>query len=125
MLVEGGIPLPESLSLANQVLPTALQPGGVAVVTAMRQGLAPSIAYIQAQMATPVAEQLLRAGERSGDVGLMLRRAAEFHENEVSKSLEQAMRVIEPLVMTFIGVGVGVVVILMYLPIFELASAIQ
>jgi general secretion pathway protein F len=125
MLVEGGIPLPESLSLANQVLPTALQPGGVAVVTAMRQGLAPSTAYIQAQMATPVAEQLLRAGERSGDVGLMLRRAAEFHENEVSKSLEHAMRVIEPLVMTFIGVGVGVVVILMYLPIFELASAVQ
>lgn len=125
MLVEGGIPLPESLSLANQVLPGALQPGGQAVVHAMRQGLAPSLAYIQAQMATPVAEQLLRAGERSGDVGLMLRRAAEFHETEVAKTLEKAMRVIEPLVMTFIGVGVGVVVIMMYLPIFELASAIQ
>jgi len=125
MLVEGGIPLPESLSLANQVLPGALQPGGQAVVHAMRQGLAPSLAYIQAQMATPVAEQLLRAGERSGDVGLMLRRAAEFHETEVAKTLEKAMRIIEPLVMTFIGVGVGVVVIMMYLPIFELASAIQ
>lgn len=125
MLVEGGIPLPESLSLANQVLPGALQAGGQSVVQAMRQGLAPSEAYIQAQMATPVAEQLLRAGERSGDVGLMLRRAAEFHETEVAKSLDKAMRVIEPLVMTFIGVGVGVVVIMMYLPIFELASAIQ
>lgn len=125
MLVEGGIPLPESVSLANQVLPGALQPGGQAVVHAMRQGLAPSLAYIQAEMATPVAEQLLRAGERSGDVGLMLRRAAEFHETEVAKTLEKAMRVIEPLVMTFIGLGVGFVVIMMYLPIFELASAIQ
>jgi general secretion pathway protein F len=125
MLIEGGIPLPDSLSLANQVLPSALQAGGASVVLAMHQGLAPSSAYIQAHMATPVAEQLLRAGERSGDVGVMLRRAAEFHETEVTKSLEQAMRIIEPLVMTFIGVGVGVVVILMYLPIFELASAIQ
>lgn len=125
MLVEGGIPLPESLSLANQVLPAALQPSGAAVGLAMRQGLSPSESYQQAQMATPVAEQLLRAGERSGDVGIMLRRAAEFHETEVTKSLDSAMRVIEPLVMTFIGIGVGIVVIMMYLPIFELASAIQ
>lgn len=125
MLVEGGMPLPESLQLANQVLPLGLRPSGSAVELAMRQGLAPSNAFIQANMATPVAEQLLRAGERSGDVGLMLRRAAEFHETEVAKSLDKAMRIIEPVVMTVIGVGVGVVVVLMYLPIFELASAIQ
>jgi general secretion pathway protein F len=125
MLVEGGIPLPESLNLANQVLPLGLQHGGAAVELAMRQGLAPSQAYVQSNMATAVAAQLLRAGERSGDVGVMLRRAAVFHETEVAKSLEKAMRIIEPLVMTFIGLGVGVVVILMYLPIFELASAIQ
>jgi general secretion pathway protein F len=125
MLVEGGIPLPQALSLANQVLPLALQGGGQQAVLAMSQGQAPSHAFIQSNMATPVAEQLLRAGERSGDVGIMLRRAAEFHENEVARSLEQAMKVIEPLVMTFIGIGVGVIVIMMYLPIFELASAIQ
>ncbi|MBC7701780.1 type II secretion system F family protein [Aquabacterium sp.] len=125
MLVEGGMPLPESLGLANQVLPLGMRPSGLAVEQAMRQGLAPSNAFMQVNMATPVAEQLLRAGERSGDVGNMLRRAAEFHENEVAKSLDKAMRVIEPVVMTVIGVGVGVVVVLMYLPIFELASAIQ
>lgn len=125
MLVEGGIPLPEAVLMANQVLPQALQGGGQQAVSAMRQGQAPSTAFIQANMATAVAEQLLRAGERSGDVGIMLRRAAEFHENEVARSLEQAMKIVEPLVMTFIGIGVGVVVIMMYLPIFELASAIQ
>lgn len=125
MLVQGGMPLPESLSLSNQVLPLAMQPSGLAVEHAMRQGLAPSNAFIQVDMATPVAEQLLRAGERSGDVGLMLTRAAEFHETEVAKSLDKAMRIIEPVVMTVIGLGVGVIVVLMYLPIFELASAIQ
>lgn len=125
MLVEGGMPLPESLHLANEVLPLAVRPSGLAVEHAMRQGRSPSDAFTQMDMATPVAEQLLRAGERSGDVGLMLVRAAEFHETEVAKSLDKAMRIIEPVVMTVIGVGVGVVVVLMYLPIFELASAIQ
>lgn len=125
LLVEGGIPLPNALSLAEHVLPAAMKDAARQVQRSMREGLQPSIAFSQGRMATPVAEQLLRAGERSGEVGAMLTRAADFHEAEVTRSLEKAMRVIEPLVMTGIGIGVGVVVVLMYLPIFELASAIQ
>lgn len=125
MLVEGGIPLPESVQLANHVLPLALHGNGQDVESAMREGISPSESFVQAGMATAVAAQLIRAGERSGDVGLMLSRSADYHEREVTRQLENAMKVIEPLVMTFIGIGVGVVVVLMYLPIFELASAIQ
>lgn len=125
MLVQGGLPLPEAVGLSSQVLPSGMQRAGQLVEQVMRQGLAPSEAYAQANMATPVAEQLIQAGERTGDVGLMLNRAAEFHENEVTRALDSTMRIIEPVVMTVIGLGVGIVVILMYLPIFELASAIQ
>lgn len=125
MLVEGGIPLPEALDLSQTVLPLALRGAAQGTATAMRHGQPPSFAFMQTAMATPVAEQLIKAGERSGDVGDMLQRAAHFHETEVTKALDKGMRVIEPLVMTVIGVGVGVIVILMYLPIFELAAAIQ
>jgi len=72
-----------------------------------------------------VAEQLLRAGERTGDLGAVLGRIAQFHDAEVTRSLEKGMRALEPVVMVLIGVGVGIVVVLMYLPIFELAAAIQ
>lgn len=125
MLVAGGIPLPESLDLAESVLPLPLRSGAMRTALAMREGLPPSTAFELADMATPVAAQLIKAGERSGDVGEMLQRAANFHENEVTKSIDKAMRIIEPVVMTLIGLGVGIIVILMYLPIFELASAIQ
>ena len=40
-------------------------------------------------------------------------------------TFERTMRALEPVVMVFIGLGVGLVVVLMYLPIFELAAAIQ
>lgn len=125
LLVEGGIPLPQSVEMASELLPLALRPSGEAVVRAMRDGLAPAAAYVNAGMTTPVAEQLLLASERTGDMASALGRIAGFHEAEVSRGLEKAMRVFEPLVMVVIGVGVGVVVVLMYLPIFELASAIQ
>lgn len=125
MLVQGGIPLPQSLQMANGLLPLALQDRGRAVERGVREGLAPSTAHVRAGMATPVAEQLLLAGERTGDLGAVLTRIAHFHESEVSRTLERTMRALEPIVMVLIGAGVGLVVVLMYMPIFELAAAIQ
>ncbi len=125
MLVDGGIPLADALSLSGGLLPLALQSGALAVQRAVRDGYSPSAAHARAGMLTPVAEQLLLAGERTGELGTVLTRIAHFHEVGVSRSLERAMRILEPLVMVFIGVGVGAVVVLMYLPIFELAAAIQ
>jgi general secretion pathway protein F len=76
-------------------------------------------------MATPVSEQLMVAGERTGGLGAVLQRIAQFHEAEVTRALERAMRALEPLVMVAVGLGVGFVVVVMYLPIFELAAAIE
>lgn len=125
MLVKGGIPLPESVDLAAHVLPVAMQARARGVLMAMRDGLSPAQAFSIGAMSTPVADRLVQAGERSGDVGLMLEKTAHFHEVELTRWLERSMRVLEPLVMVLIGLGVGGVVIMMYLPIFELASAVQ
>lgn len=125
MLVAGGIPLPQALQLANGLLPEAMRAGGSAVLQAVNQGHSPSAAHAKAGMATPIAEQLMLAGDRTGDLGAVLTRIAQFHDAEVSRSLERGMRALEPVVMVLIGLGVGVVVVLMYMPIFELASAIQ
>jgi len=125
MLLQGGIPLPEALQLSLAVLPPALRGGGAAVEKAVRDGWSPSESHRRGDMTTAVAEQLLRAGERTGDLGRVLTRVADFHDAEVTRQLERGMRALEPLVMTFIGLCVGTVVVLMYLPIFELASAIQ
>jgi general secretion pathway protein F len=125
MLVQGGIPLPEALAMSSSVLPAGLRAGGHATERALRDGSSPAQAHAQAGMSTPVAEQLMRAGERTGNLGAVLTRIAQFHESEVARSLERGMRSLEPVVMVLIGVGVGAVVVLMYLPIFELAAAIQ
>ena len=125
MLIQGGIPLSQALHLANQLLPLGLQPSGAKVEQGVFEGLTPSAAHVKAGMATPVAEQLMLAGERTGDLGTVLTRIANYHEAEVSRTLERTMRALEPIVMVLIGVGVGGVVVLMYMPIFELASAIQ
>lgn len=125
MLLQGGIPLPESLGLTNELLPLHLRLQGQQVRSSLEGGLSPSEAYGLHHMATPVAQQLLLGGERTGDLGGVLMRVAQFHESEVSRSVERFMKTLEPVVMVFIGLCVGLVVVLMYMPIFELASAIS
>lgn len=68
---------------------------------------------------------MLRAGEQAGNLGLMMERTADFYDEEISRWIDWFVRLFEPLLMTFIGLLIGVMVILMYIPIFELASSIQ
>ena len=58
-------------------------------------------------------------------IGEMLERTAGFHDEDISQSIEWFIRVFEPLLMIAIGIVIGIVVLLMYAPIFELAGSIQ
>jgi general secretion pathway protein F len=63
-------------------------------------------------------------GERAGNLGEMLTRAAEFHEEDTARQVEWLTRLFGPLLMLFIGVAIGGIVVLMYLPIFQLAESV-
>ena len=68
---------------------------------------------------------MLAIGERSGTMGDMMERIAVFHDEEVARWVDRFMRLFEPILMAVIGLIIGAIVILMYLPIFELAGSIQ
>lgn len=55
-------------------------------------------------------------------MGEMLERSADFLDAELELSVDRAIRLLEPLMMVVIGVLIGGIVMLMYLPIFELAD---
>ncbi|HWI14308.1 MAG TPA: type II secretion system F family protein, partial [Burkholderiales bacterium] len=76
-------------------------------------------------LTTSVALRMLRVGERSGRIGDMMERIAAFYDEEMARWVEWFARLFEPLLMTVIGVLIGGIVLLLYLPIFELAGNIQ
>ena len=84
-----------------------------------------SRALQESNLTTPVALKLLRAGERSGNLGEMLERSADFYDEEMARWVDWFVKLFEPILMMVIGVLIGIIVVLMYLPIFELASSIQ
>lgn len=125
MLLQGGIPIVTAFDMVQGLLHPALRAKLLLAVKAIREGQPTSQAMSAHELTTPVALRLLRVGERSGNMGDMMERIANFHDEELARWVEWFTRLFEPLLMTLIGLVIGVIVVLMYLPIFELAGVIQ
>ena len=125
MLLKGGTPIIAALSSVTGLLDAALQLKMKQASAAIQEGQSISMAMDQAGLTTPVALRMLRVGERSGKIGDMMERIAAFYDEELSRWIDWFTRLFEPLLMLFIGLVIGVVVLLLYMPIFELAGNIQ
>ena len=125
LLLHAGIPLHKALAMVGPMLLPAQQEQLAQARRAVQEGMPFSTALEHAGMATPVAQSLLKVGENTGRLGDMLERSAKFHDEEFARWVDWASRLLEPLLMTIIGVVIGGVVVLMYMPIFELAGSLS
>ncbi|MDD5248614.1 MAG: type II secretion system F family protein [Rhodocyclaceae bacterium] len=126
MLLKGGMPLVSAFDMTGELLrQPALQSGLDAARQAIQEGRTISDAFGANGLATDVGMRLLVVGERSGELGETMERIASFYDDEIARSIEWLSRLFEPALMLGIGLLIGGIVILMYLPIFELASSIQ
>ncbi len=125
MLLEGGIPIMPALHTVQGIVPTDLRLALQRAAYAIGSGTPLSSAFDAEQLTTPVSLRMLRVGERSGDMGAMLTQSAAFHDGEISRWIDRFTRMVEPLLMATIGIVVGAIVILLYMPIFDLAGSLQ
>jgi general secretion pathway protein F len=125
MLLTGGIPIVPALGMVSGLLDTELRARLDGAQRAIREGKPLSQAMEVNALTTPVALRMLRVGERTGRMGEMMERIAVFHDEEMARWVEWFTKTFEPLLMALIGVIIGGIVVLMYLPIFELAGSIQ
>ncbi|MDO9007096.1 MAG: type II secretion system F family protein [Thiobacillus sp.] len=125
MLLVGGIPIVPALGMVSSLLSAHLRMGATAAADAMRRGETISAAFARGELTTPVAARLLRVGEKSGRMGEMMERIAIFHDEEMARWVDWFTRLFEPLLMIFIGLTIGLIVVLLYMPIFELAGSIE
>ncbi|WP_339883321.1 type II secretion system F family protein [Vreelandella maris] len=72
----------------------------------------------------PLAIQMVSIGEEAGSLDAMLNRVADYYEEEVDNKVDALTSLMEPIIIVVLGVLVGGVVVSMYLPIFDLGSAL-
>lgn len=125
MLVDGGIPAIHALELASGLISRSDRTALDGALHGVRNGQKLSEAFQDSGLANAITYRLLTVAEKTGGLGPVLDKIAGFQEAQVSRTIDLIARLIEPMMMIFIGVVIGGIVVLMYMPIFELASSIQ
>ena len=124
MLLSGGIPAVAALRMVSGLLSPTLRSSLQLAIERVREGQPFTATLAACGLATPVAQRMLAVGERAGNLGEMLTRSAEFHEEDTAREIEWLTRLFGPVLMLVIGGAIGLIVVLMYLPIFQLAESI-
>ena len=125
MLLRGGMPLVAALDMGAELLHPLLRERLAAASRAISEGRNVSQSMEANGLTTPVALRMLTVGERGGNMGEMLEQIAAFHDEELARWVDWFTRLFEPILMAIIGLVIGVIVVLMYMPIFELAGNIR
>lgn len=125
LLLAGGLAVVSALGLTRQLLPQGLAAALDLALVDIRAGQPLSQVLARHGLTTPVAERLLRVGEQSGELATMCERTAQFCDEELDRAIELFTRLFEPLLMLGIGILIGSIVFLLYMPIFELAESVQ
>jgi type IV pilus assembly protein PilC len=124
-LLSAGVPVLESLEITartsgNAIIERAL----LEVRKAVEEGKSLAEPLKTTQQFPPMVVQMISVGEATGAMDTMLGKIAEFYEDEVDAAVTGMMKLIEPVMILFLGVVVGGIVIAMYLPMFSLISKI-
>ena len=122
-LLTGGLPLVPSLETAAKAIDS--RQIGLAVYRSVEtvregKGLSPSLAATR--VFPELAIEMIEVGESTGALPQMLNSVAEFFEEDVQTNLTAAMSLIEPIILIVMGVVVVVILIALYLPIFNLSA---
>ena len=125
MLIRGGIPAVPALRMSAGVVRPGSRAAYAAATRAVTEGQSIGEAMERHGLTTAVAARMLRVGERSGNMGEMMERIADFFDEELARWVAVVTRLIEPILMVVIGLLIGVIVVLMYFPIFQLAGSIK
>jgi len=125
MLLGAGVPAVAALRTARDVISLRLRPALDQAIESIGRGERLSAALQQTGLTTPVSLRMVRVGERSGALGPMMRQAAEFHDDELSRLTDLITHLVNPLLMLVMGVLIGGIVVLMYMPIFQLVEQVQ
>ncbi len=125
MLLRSGLPVLTALDMAKTLLSVEMQANLQRAASQVRAGGAFAEAMRAHGLTTVVAHSMMMVAERSGNLAEMLDVVADLHDDELARWVDWFTRLFEPILMTVIGVVIGLIVVFMYMPIFELAEVVQ
>jgi type IV pilus assembly protein PilC len=124
-LTSSGVPILEGLTITaktsgNSVVEDAI----MATRKSVEEGKTISEPLGDTDVFPTMVVQMIAVGEQTGALDTMLSKIADFYEDEVDTAVAGLMKLLEPVLIAFLGVAIGGIVIAMYMPMFTLIGQI-
>ena len=126
MLLQGGTPLLSALEVArgasgNKVIADSLD----YAISQVRQGQPLSDSLESTRHFPELSLEMMRVGEQTGSLPEMLNHVADFYDEDVNIRATAMLSFVEPVILIFVALFVGLILVALYMPIFSLGSRIQ
>jgi len=122
-ILAGGTPLVEALHITKSAVSNRYIAGGLTdAVDEIREGTTLAAALDRPKVFPKLAIEMLSVGEETGSLEVMMHDVAEFYEADLDLRLTQLTTWIEPMLLLIMGILVGSIVVIMYLPVFQMAG---
>ena len=119
------IPILESLTIAKKTLKNRVFTRVIENAYIDIQSGNPMHKALDKESAIPVMfTSMFRIGEETGELSEMITKLADFYEDEVDTSVKSLTSIMEPLMIIFVAVFVGIILIAMYLPMFSMMQTV-
>ena len=124
-LTSSGVPILDGLEITARTSGNAIVEDSImSVRKSVEEGKTISAPLQETKVYPMMVCQMISVGEQTGALDQMLSKIADFYEDEVDTAVGGLMKLIEPLMIVFLGVVIGTIVVAMYLPMFSLFSKI-
>ncbi|MCB5261631.1 MAG: type II secretion system F family protein [Candidatus Cloacimonetes bacterium] len=126
ILMAAGVPIMDTMELTENVVQNAVVEGAVRRARVLvKEGYGVANAFRRTGAFPSTLLQMLSTGEETGDMDKLLGKAAQFYEKLVDSVIDRLTSLIEPLLIVIMALVVGTIIIVIYLPIFDLGEAIS
>ena len=120
-LTSSGVPILDGLSITAKTAGNSIVEDAImATRKSVEEGKTISEPLADTDVFPSMVVQMIAVGEQTGALDTMLSKIAEFYEDEVDTAVAGLMKLLEPVLIAFLGVAIGGIVIAMYMPMFTL-----
>jgi type IV pilus assembly protein PilC len=126
ILMAAGVPIMDTLELTENVVQNAVIENAIRKARVMvKEGYSVAGAFKRTGVFPSTLLQMTSTGEDTGDMDKLLGKAAEFYEKLVDSVIDRLTSLIEPLLIILMAAIVGTIIVVIYLPIFDLGQAMS
>ncbi len=123
-LIVGGVPLTAALEVVADVVGNDLYSSLVKqTIKEVEDGNSVATLFLKSKEVPPMVSQMMSVGEQTGRLEQILAKITDFYSREIENLVANMVSLIEPLIMVLMGVGVGLMVAAIILPMYQLASS--